>query len=305
MQPRVGSSGSAGRTPMRSLLLALWLALAAPLSAQEHLEVRFLDVGQGDAVLVQHAGRALLYDAGPRGAPTADRLRALGIDTLALLVASHPHADHIGGMADVVKSVEVLAYMDSGAEHTTVSYAELMEAMEAREVPVVDPHEAGRITMGDAVLHVLPPPEDAPDWSLNDRSVGLRICLADGCLMLGGDAEHQAWERWLDTAADKITPVSVHKASHHGSANGDTREAMAVLSPEVVVIGVGEGNRFDHPRPKALRLYRDAGARVLRTDYHGGVVVHLARDGTLRTWVERWPEPLRWPLPRWPWGVLR
>jgi competence protein ComEC len=137
---------------------------------------------------------------------------------------------------------------------------------------------------------------------VNDRSLGIRACLELACVMLAGDAEAAAWERWIERYPELLEPVTVHKASHHGSRNGDTPEALALLSPELVVISAGADNRYGHPHPEALALYEDVDARVLRTDLHGEVIVELHADGSYRTWTERVIYLDRW-WPRWPWGI--
>ena len=277
------------------LLALLCLLLPASLAGQAHLEVRMLDVGQGDAVLLRHGGQAVLYDAGPVGSGVATRLGELGLDTLHLVVASHAHADHIGGLPPVFDSLAVRAFAWPGVDHGTQAFSRMASAV-ARE-PDLSLGVLKRV--GAMELRWLWPPADSTHWSLNDRSLGVRVCVLDGCIMLAGDAEEALWAYWL--AAGQVESVQVHKSSHHGSANGDTAEGIEALSPELVLIGVGAGNRFDHPRQEALDLYEAVGARVLRTDLHGEIVVELGPEGELRTWVER-PQVVHPPrIERWPW----
>ncbi len=278
----------------RALLVLLF---AFPLAAQEHIEVRVLDVGQADAVLIQHQGRAMLYDAGDRGSPAASRLMELGIDTLDLLVASHPHADHIGGMAAVLDSLVVLAYADPGTDHTTVTFSELQQSLENAGLDRSFPD-----SLGGAEIRWLHPPADSTHWGLNDLSLGLYLTLGDGSVSLAGDAEEVLWDYWV--ARDQVFPVTAHKSSHHGSHNGDTREAIERLRPEIVFIGVGEGNRYGHPRDEVLQLYEDESAVVLRTDHHGEVIIEINERGEYRYWTETGPcqDPVPC-YPRWPWPI--
>jgi competence protein ComEC len=280
-------------------LLCLWFPCL--LSGQAHLEVRMLDVGQGDAVLLRHAGHAVLYDAGPVGSGVATRLWELGVDTLDLVIASHGHADHIGGMDRVFDSLVVRTFAWPGVDHGTQAYERLARAV------VTEPDLSLLVldSVGGISFEWLWPPADSTHWSLNDRSLGLRVCVAEGCVMLAGDAEEAAWERWAERYPELLEPVTVHKASHHGSRNGDTPEAIKLLSPRLVVISAGRDNRYGHPHQVTLDLYRSVGARVLRTDLHGEVIVELHADGSHRTWVEHAPEVIyldRW-WPRWPWGT--
>jgi competence protein ComEC len=296
-----------------ALALAAWLAL--PAAAQQHLEVRVLDVGQADAILLSHEGLRMLYDAGiPLGGDpglVADRLESLGVDTIHLAVVSHPHFDHLGGMAEVLRRFVVLRLMEPGVEHGTAAYRELRHVADSLRLPEPTIEMPGRawysLPEGDVTWRaargwLLPA---APAGSVNDRSIGVRVCLELACIMLAGDAEEAAWERWIERYPELLAPVTVHKASHHGSRNGDTPDALARLSPELVVVSAGEDNRYGHPHEETLALYEDVGARVLRTDLHGEIVVELYADGSYRAWVERAPEVAyldRW-RPRWPWGI--
>ena len=269
---------------MFAAVMALVIA-CAPLSAQEHLQIRFLDVGQADAVLVQHKGQTLLYDAGDRGTIVARRLAELGIDTIHVLMASHPHADHIGGMANVVNSVVVLRYIDTGATHTTVSYRSLEESLVNRGVYSIHMDDIDYFYIGEALAHLLKPNFDV-DNGLNNQSIGVRIDLGEGSLMMAGDAEPPLWNYWTTHIPYLLRPVTVHKSSHHGSRNGDTMAAMRLLSPATTVIQTGQNNRYGHPHPQALRIYDDIGSRVFRTDIDGEVVVEIYNNGTYRVWTE-------------------
>jgi competence protein ComEC len=296
------------------ILALLVLLLPLPIAAQQHLEVRFLDVGQADAVLLSHDGIRMLYDAGiPLGGDpglVADRLESLGVDTIHLAVVSHPHVDHMGGMAEVMRRLVVLRLMEPGVPHDTRAYEEMRHVADSLGLPEPTIEIPGRpwyslpdgdVLWREARAWILPA---APAGSVNDRSLGIRACLELACVMLAGDAEAAAWERWVERYPELLEPVTVHKSSHHGSRNGDTPEAIKLLSPRLVVISAGQDNRYGHPHQEALALYEAVGARVLRTDLHGEIVVELQADGMLRTWTER-PEVMRVPdswWMRWPWG---
>ncbi|MEX2500915.1 MAG: MBL fold metallo-hydrolase [Trueperaceae bacterium] len=254
------------------------------------LELIFLDVEQGTAVLIRApGGQTALYDAGPRSSDVVAQLRALGVGRLDLAVASHAHADHIGGMAEVLTELRPAFYLDNDLPHTTRTYERTLEAAIAAEVTLLAP-ERRRIGLGDVELQVLPPPHE-PSWGQNDNSVGLRVRYGAFDALLPGDAEPRQWDWWLRHHEDLLSDLQVHLASHHGSRNGDTPSAMAVLSPEVVVIGVGRDNRYGHPHEEALALYAGSGAQILRTDLHGRVTVHIDADGSFRVATERTTAP--------------
>jgi len=254
-------------------------AVGAPDTAA--LEIVFFDVGQGDAVLIRApTGQAVLYDGGEGRVDLLPKLRGLGVGELSLVIASHNHADHIGGLPDVIRFYRPRFVMDNGVPHTTRAYERFLQAIEAAGSQLLEPTRRS-IRLGEAELLVLPPP-GRPAWGHNDNSVGLIVRYGDFRASLTGDAEHRQWEWWLANQLDLLEPVQVHKASHHGSRNGDTPGAIRALRPEAVVIGLAAGNTYGHPHEEALALYRSVDATVYRTDRDGRVTVQAWPSGAFR-----------------------
>ncbi len=267
------------------IALALFAGLATaptPALAQDGtLQVYFLDVGQGDAVLVQAPdGRAVLYDGGPSRTGALEHLQALGIDSLALVIASHPHRDHIAGLIDVIEAYRPAFVMDSGLPHTTQTYAAFLQAIQSAGSALLDP-ESRVISLGPIDLRVMEPPAQ-PAMGLNDSSVGVLVEYGEFRMLLAGDAEQAQWGWWMGEGMVPEGPIQVHKASHHGSRNGDLAMAIQRLQPEVVVIGVGQGNAYGHPHIEALALYESVAATLYRTDQHGSVRVSAEPDGSFQ-----------------------
>jgi hypothetical protein len=167
--------------------------------------------------------------------------------------------------------------MDSGVPASTLVYAGVLEAAAAAGSALLEP-VSRRIALGDVSLVVVPPPGIAA-WDQYDNSIGLIVEFGAFRLSLAGDAEPREWAWWTTHHPEWLTPVHVHKASHHGSANGDTADAIARLSPEIVIVSAGQENAYGHPDPAALRLYADNGAQVYRTDVHGTVIVEAEPSG--------------------------
>ena len=240
------------------------------------VEVTFLDVGQGDAILVRSPeGKTALVDAGPDPGIVA-QLRAHGVDTLDLVVATHPHADHIGGMAAVLRAIPVRYYMDDGIPHTTATYLELMRTVRASDITYLRP-TARAIRLGSVALEVLPPAAGVAADDLNDASVGLVVRLGSFRALLPGDAQVEELNHFLKLGVPR---VAVLKAAHHGGRNGVTPAWLAATKPEVVVISCGRDNPYGHPHPRALRYYESAARSVYRTDRDGDVRVVGLSDGT-------------------------
>ncbi len=268
--------------------LALTIALLLGLAVA--LEIHFVDVGQGDGVLiVLPDGRHIVYDAGNADGAMLRYLLANGVTTLALVVASHAHADHIGGLSDVIDAFPPPFVLDNGVAHTTIAYERYLDAVERSGAALLEPN-ARTLTLGDVRLHVLPPPRESA-WGHNDNSVGIVIEYGQFRASLTGDAEPRLFEWWIDTVPEQLRDVHVHKASHHGSAHGDTDEALARLRPEVVVASVGADDPYGHPDPATVAMYLRHGAALYRTDHHGTVVIQAAPDGSFSVRTERVPSP--------------
>jgi competence protein ComEC len=290
-----GRGPAVARGRAGALLLAVVTALgcvspapsAAPGSdASPTVELHFFDVGQGDAVLIRAPdGRAVLYDGGQDGERLLGHLARAGVTTLELVIASHNHADHIGGLVEVVERYQPRFLLENGVPHTTRTYERFLRAAAAAGTQRLE--ATRRVITLDAVrLVVIPPPGD-PALGQNDNSVGLRIEYGEFAATLLGDSEPAQQRWWLERHADVLGPVRVHKSSHHGSRHGDTGELVARLRPDVVVISTGGDNHYGHPHASALELYRGVEAEVYRTDLHGTVTVVAGRDGTVRVNAER------------------
>jgi beta-lactamase superfamily II metal-dependent hydrolase len=237
------------------------------------VEITFLDVGQGDAVLVRAPdGRTALIDAGTE-APL-DALRASGVERIELLVATHPHADHIGGMRDVLTALPVRFYMDNGQAHTTATYRDLLAILERRTDVGYLAAEPRTVSLGSVSLEVLPlPPLDV---SHNNRSIGIVLRFGRFLAFFSGDSEIDELE-WF-VARDVVPDVTLLKAAHHGSDDAVTAAFLARARPEVVVVSVGE-NAYGHPHRRALETYRARAAEIYRTDLDGSVTVRGYEDG--------------------------
>ncbi len=263
---------------MKRLLLTCLLVVGFAQAFAQKLQIDFLDVGQGDAVLIRTPdGHAALYDAGRNALEVANQLTQLGVTHLDLVVMSHADADHIGGMAEVVEKFSPQAFLSNDLPSATGTYTKTLESLArvgAQGLKATD----RIIGLGDQVqLQVLPPEHRNTDQ--NENSVGILLEFYDFRLVLAGDSEPATQRYWLSKFASKLAHVDVYKSSHHGSKSNDTQIWLEALKPQDVVISVGKGNAYGHPSIEAIALYNSVRARVWRTDLEGRISFSVSPSG--------------------------
>ena len=263
----------AARWPALVAIAALALGLAGPAllggtgsSAPEvRLRVRVLDVGQGDAILLQpRRADPVLVDAGPPGSDVPGRLRELGVERLAALVVTHADSDHAGGVEDVLARVEVET-LAIGARAPAIVRAAVAAGTRVARVAAGSAIESGRLR-----LEVLWPArplldEPRPDEP-NAASVVVKAEWGRFDLLLPGDGEAEAVP--LDPG-----PVDVLKVAHHGSEDAGLDALLERTAPRLALISVGAGNPYGHPTRGTLETLADHGVAVLRTDTSGEVSI--------------------------------
>lgn len=264
----------------QTLLVALVILLAGTARAG-NVTVSFLDIGQGDAILIRSPeGKVALVDAGP-SKDTLDVLKDEGVENIDIVIASHHHSDHIGGMANVIKKYKPKVYVDSGSSHTTGTYKKVLEAANQAGCQLVQPKKDSerKIGLGSVVLRLFPrPPEDARNE--NNNSVGVRLECDDFSVLLTGDSEESERDWWTEHAKNLLSGVCVLKAAHHGSRNGTNAAWLELTKPELVVISCGKDNKYGHPHEETLQLLKQLNVPFKRTDTDGTISVES--DG--RTW---------------------
>jgi beta-lactamase superfamily II metal-dependent hydrolase len=264
------------------LLAAAWAtssrAGAAPSPPPAPLRIDFVAVGQGDAALVTSpTGKTVLIDGGPRaaGPMLTALLRARHATAIDLVVLTHRHEDHLGGIAEVVRAFPVRLFMDAPFPHRSLVYEQLLETLQERHVMVRNAERGRTIDLGGgATITLLTPPDPAINHSRSDvnaNSVVVRLDYGATGVLFAADAEPQT-ERWL-LASDAQLPAQILKVAHHGGRYSSTARFLTAVAPLAAVISVGVVNEYGHPTPEAIARLQRAHARVYRTDRDGTVTV--------------------------------
>jgi competence protein ComEC len=265
-----------------AILLSVWQA------TNRTLTVTFLDVGQGDSIIIKSpAGRAILIDGGEEGQyggrpGTAGRiiipaLLLAGIRRLDAVVLTHPHDDHFGGLAGVIENIPtgiLLLRRDQGAAESQL-FQRLLDVAERRQVQVVQATAGQVLNLGRGVrceiLHPGPQPVIGTHSDVNNNSIVMRLTYRQVSFLLPGDLEAEG-EQWLFSRRRNLAST-VLKVAHHGSDSATSEGLLGAVRPRLAVISVGRWNRFGCPHPVTLARLRARDARILRTDLDGAIAI--------------------------------
>lgn len=251
-----------------------------PAPVKGDLVARFLDVGQGDAILVSLPdSTSMLIDAGPKsgGNDVVATIKDLGITRLDYVVLTHPHEDHIGGAVAILKAFNIGEVVMPRTSHTTQTYENLLNALVDKGLTVTEA-KAGKVIVDKPNLRawLVGPARDFE--SLNDMSVVLALKYGDITILFEGDAEAEAEATMTHSSSVQLPNADVLKVAHHGSSTSSTEDFLDIVSPNIAVISCGTGNDYGHPAEETLKRLAAVGAEVYRTDQHGMVTV--TTDGT-------------------------
>ncbi len=268
-------------------MLLFWAWAPRDLPESGNVRLTFLDVGQGDAALVETTdGRAMLIDGGSASdtydvgrMAVAPLLWDRGIRRLDVVVATHPQQDHVGGLAFVVDKFEVGEFWTSGVRREVAFLQRLENVLAVRGVPVRSVSSADEdVSMGNCVVRVLNPVPSlggrglkSDGKSLNNQSVVLHLQCGKAAFLFAGDIEQET-EWWLAGRGHDIE-AAILKVPHHGARGSVYEPFLRVVKPQVAVVSVGRANAYGHPSPAMLETYAGLGIPLLRTDRHGAITV--------------------------------
>jgi len=276
---------------LAAIALAVWWQ--AWVWWQTDLRVVFLNVGQGDCIIIRTpAGRNLLIDGGGRASRSqipgdigrwvvVPALYDAGVKKIDCLIATHPHEDHIGGLLEVLDQVPVDMILTNGQTNPIPAYDDLVETARQKEIPIVRAQAGQRFNLGANIeAQVLHPAADLlenTENDLNNNSVVLRLDYEAISFLFPGDLQEEGEAALLEREA----PVAslILKAGHHGSLDASSEPFLDEVEASFAVISCGLDNTFGHPHETTLERLRDSGVKILRTDSMG--TIEMTTDGEI------------------------
>lgn len=250
-----------------------------PVTAGHEMQVHFIDVGQGDSILIESpSGKTMLIDGGVKGAgqQIVSYLKELGINKLDIVVATHPDADHIGGLIPVLDNMTIEQFYDSGKVHTSQTFEEMLTRIDEKNIPYQVPKIGDDIEFDkDVNVKVLNANDQVTDN--NDASIVLKMTYGNVSFLLTGDAG-VALEKEMLQYDVKAT---VLKAGHHGSNTSSSEEFIQAVKPEVTILSYGEDNKYGHPHAEIVDRLQAIGSKIYATADLGTITV--STDGVTYT----------------------
>jgi competence protein ComEC len=235
------------------------------------LTVHFIDVGQGDAILIDLDETEILIDGGDKSPGVVSYLNDYVDGELEIMVATHPHADHIGGLISVLDTFQVEQIWHNGDESSSLTYTEFMAAVQSEGAEVHVARRGDSINTGELTFTVLNPL--TLSGTTNNNSIVLSLSYGGIDFLFTGDAEQEAEADMLVSSTISLPDVEILKVGHHGSRTASSPDFLAAISPETAIYMAGEGNSYGHPHEETILALFNIGADIYGTDVCGTIVV--------------------------------
>ena len=253
------------------LILALFFVFpSGALSESTSFAIHFLDVGQGDCALILCDGQAMLIDGGEasHSSKVYAYLKEHGVDHLNYIVASHAHADHVGGLSGALNYATVDVALCPELDYDTKTFQSFVKYLGQQNVAITLPRAGDFFELGSATVQILAPLGDYEDP--NDISIVMKVVYGETSFLFTGDATRIAEADILDAGYD--LSAIVLKVGHHGSDTSTSYPFLREIMPKYAIISVGKDNEYGHPTDNTLSRLRDADVQVFRTDQQGTVI---------------------------------
>lgn len=246
----------------------------------DNLQIHFIDVGQGDAVLLTTKDKNLLIDSGPKEArkDLISYLKDRNINTLDYIILTHPHEDHMGGMAKVISTFNIGKIYSPKITSNSKNYEDFINAIKEKnlKINVIKSGESS-INLKDNISITFFSPienyDNTPLDNINNYSPIIKIAYLNNSIILTGDAEKEIEQK----AIEENFPLKadILKVGHHGSSTSTTEDFLSKVNPKIAVISVGKYNKYGHPNKETLDKLKKKDALIYRTDLEGTIILEL------------------------------
>ena len=240
------------------------------------LQVHYIDVGQGDAILIDLGETEVLIDGGGRSPGVVAYLGDYVDGSLEAMVATHPHTDHIGGLIAVLDAFEVEGIWLNGDTSTSNTYSDFMAKVNAEGTEVYEARRGDTIIVDSLAFNVLHPVEPLVD-DTNNNSIVLMLSYGEIDFLFTGDAEQEAEASILVQSVVPVPDIDILKVGHHGSRTSSSQAFLDIIKPEAAIYMAGTDNRYGHPHAETISALQDIGADIYGTDTNGTII--LVTDG--------------------------
>ncbi len=234
-------------------------------------QIHFIDVGQGDATLVLTPEKAVLIDGGDKPQLLAAYLWSLHVNHIDILVVTHPHADHLGGIPYILENFSVGEILDPGVVHTTRLYERYLNLVDEKNIPFSLARKGVVRDLGSGagmeVLH----PVNPDDRNLNNASIVLKVKLGRIGVLLTGDIERKSEEMLMQNRMALRSEIL--RVAHHGSNTSSHMAFLMSVRPKISIVSVGQNNKYGLPDPMVMERLEKLPSEVYRTDIHGHIVI--------------------------------
>lgn len=241
------------------------------------LVVHFIDVGQADCILIEQDDHFMLIDAGNNDDSelVTNYLSNYGVEKLDIVIGTHPHEDHIGGLDSVISTYKVNTLIMPNIVHTSRTFQDVMDAIDSKDLTVTTPQVGKEYKLGKAIITILSPINKEYE-DLNEYSVVVRLSYGETSFLFTGDAESINENEMLSSYRD-LLDVDVLKVAHHGSSSSNTQAFLNQVSPSIAVIMVGANNKYGHPHDEVIDSLNEMNVSIYRADEDGTIV--MTSDG--------------------------